>query len=150
MAFHDSPRAVSLKTRLPARYSAPFSCGLAMSGEFQWKRNAGLSLLRLGPQHLDGPAPQVHAVDGSLLRLGVDDVRIGRVEGAVEPVAAADVDPVGVVMPSFVRVALGPTQFRLSCRPPQMRYGRAVVDGDAVELADGHRVHVRPCRRRRS
>ena len=38
IALQRSPFSDSLKTRLPARYTAPFSWRLPSKGEFQWKR----------------------------------------------------------------------------------------------------------------
>ena len=122
IAVHLSPRSVSRKTRLPARYSVPFSWRLPMSGEFQWKRKRGLALGRRGPQALDVPRSQVEAVELALLRLGVDDVASRRVEDAVEAVAAADVDPVGVQDP-FLACACGSARPSSGCPGGRRRSG---------------------------
>ena len=76
---HRSPRSVSRKTRLPARYSAPFSCAAADQRRVpvEAERRAGPPA-GAGRSSLTAPLLRSHAVQVALLRLGVDDVGVRR------------------------------------------------------------------------
>ena len=85
----------------PAPAPRPPACG--PRGRIDWLR----------------PVRRSHAVGGAVLRLGVEDRPVGRILRGVEAVAAADAEPVGVEDAALLlRVALGPHQLPLSCRPP--------------------------------
>jgi hypothetical protein len=105
---------------------------------------AGLALGGLGPQALDLAAPEMHAVDVALLGLGIHDVLVLGVEHAVEAVAAADVDPVGVEDAFLGEGAAGPHPVEVVLQAAADAIGRALVDGDPVELAGRHPRQVFP------
>ena len=55
MSVHSSPLPVSLKTRLPARYTTSLPCRLATRGAFQWKRKRACPSCGCGRSSLISP-----------------------------------------------------------------------------------------------
>ncbi len=108
-----------------------------MSGESQFQRSGVLApaRLRLDVDGLAGLAVEAH--EAAVLRLGVDDVRVVRVDHGLEAVAAVGDEPVGVgdaVAGGGARRA-AEAEVVLGAAVDVVE-GLRVVDADAVELRD--------------
>src|SRR5439155_17067857 len=93
---------------------------------------------------LPAPCPQIVAIGIPILRLAINDVVVGRVDGGVEPVAAADAEPVRVhdsaAAAHGARAAPAPVVLQADVNEVRPAH----VGGDDVGEPRRHGVHVVP------
>ena len=108
------------------------------------KAKGRLPLGRVRTKILVLPAREIEAKDVALLRLGVHQIRIRRIERAVRAVAASDRQPVRVADSLLAARVARPYPVRVVLQPTADAIRHRVVGIDAKELAAGKSIEVCP------